>query len=253
MHRIDFTFVLLASLCLGCNKTGIPDSVSEKIGDSVAYAQGAKSLDIPIADQSIDVAETIYRLPDSSQQVKCFVTWIDRLLACDMHKMNYKARRDYLNNVCNIFTTSIAFGLEQVHAKPETQLEVRLKLILRLREELDRIRPTRKRVISHVMGSQDNRQRYEEWRRCYLSLYRLHRLALDSLEEYDFPDMTKHLPKGRRDALQHSIEKRLGRTVRTRDAIRAERQTDADEYKAALSRQVEPSLTNVPESCASSR
>lgn len=243
MHRIDFSFLLLASLCLGCNKTGIPDSVNEKIGDSVAYVRGAKSLDIPIADQSIDVAETIYRLSDSSQQVECFLAWMDRLLACDLHKMGYKARSNYLSNVCNIFATSIAFGLEQVHAEPEIQLEVRLKLIIRLREELNRIRPTKERSSSHAFENQDDRQRYEEWRRCYLSLYRLYRLTFDSFEEYDFPSMTKHLPPSRRDALQHSIENQLGRAVRTRDTIRAERQSDTDEYKAVLSRQVEPSLT----------
>lgn len=240
MHRIDFTtFVLLASFCLGCNKAGIPASVNERIRDSVACVQGIKTTDVPIADQSIGVAEAIYRLPDSSQQIKCFVTWINRLLACDMRKMGYKARSNYLNNVCNIFATSIAFGLEQVHAEPEIQLEVRLNLIMRIREELNRIRPTRERSNSHVFESQDDRQRYEEWRRCYLSLYRLYRLTLDNLEEYDFPSMTRHLPPSRHDALQHSIENRLGRAVRTRDAIRAERQSDTDEYKAVLSRQVE--------------
>lgn len=237
MRRVVFS-ILCTSFSLGCNRGDISADISELIDESVACARGEKSPPVPIADLSIGVAEAIYSIPDPVRQVRCFVLWQDRLMSCETREMGYKALGDYLNNVCNIFATSIAFGLERVHAEPEVQLEVRLRLVMRLKEELDRIRPTRRRNPSHASKSQSRRQRYEEWRRCYLSLYRLHRLALDSLEEYDFPDMTKHLTQSRRDAIQHSLEARLGRAIRTRDVIQAE--TDTEEYKSVVSRLVEP-------------
>lgn len=240
MNKAKWLVALSVAVCAGCEKRELPADVSRRIDDSVSAVRGEVSFDIPVVSQSIDVAEAIYRLSDRQEQVSCFETWLNRLLSVETRTMGTRALGDYLNNAHNVFFTSIAFGLEQVHAAPEVLLDAHIRLVVRLKEELDRIRPKRKRDRDLAARDADSVRRYEEWRKCYLTISRLHRLCLDRLEEHDFNDIAKGLPPDRRAALRKRLEGFLGRALRTKDAIRAGRSVKGEEYESVLSRQVEP-------------
>lgn len=114
MNQAKYTFALLAALCIGCERGEISSDISGRIDDSVAAVRGDIPLAVPVADQSIAVAEAIYRIPDRSRQAACFEAWLDRLLSVETQTMGYGTIRDYLNNLYCVFNISIAFGLEQV-------------------------------------------------------------------------------------------------------------------------------------------
>lgn len=240
MNQAKCAFALLAVLCIGCKRGAIPSDISERIDDSVAAVRGDISLAVPVADQSIAVAEAIYRIPDRSRQAACFEVWLSRLLSVETQAMGYGAIRDYLNNLYGVFHVSVAFGLEQVHAAPEMLINARVALVMRLEKELNRIRPKKARDRSLAEKDAGSVRRYEEWRRCYLTVYRLHRLCLDRLEGRDFWRITAKLVDNHRETLRKQIENRLGRALRTKEAVQADKSVDTDEYKLVLSRQVEP-------------
>ena len=240
IHRTSSIFLAIVALCLGCDRIDVPIDVMEKIDRSVASAVDEKPSDKPLTDVSVDVAESIYRISDNALRVQCFEVWSKRLLACETVGMTYRQLAEYMNKAYVIFSTSIVFGLEHVHAEPEALLGIRLTFIDRVGHELARIRPSRSLSVPPITLSNADRKRYEDWRNCYLTLYRLHRLLLDSLEEYDFHNAVRGLSQGRREAVRHFVEDRLGRALRPKHAIDAQRHVETDEFMAVVSRRAAP-------------
>lgn len=240
VHRAFSIPLVIAALFIGCGRIDVPIDVKEKIDRSVASAVGATPADKPLADLSVDVAESIYRLSDNALRIQCFETWSKRLLSCNTDGMTYRQLAEYMNRAYIIFSTSIAFGLEHVHAKPEVLLDARLTFIDRVSHVLTRIRPGRNRSVSAIDLSDADRKRYEDWRNCYLTLYRMHRLLLDRLEEYDFHNAVRELPQDQREAVRRFVEDRLGRAIRPKHAIDTKRHVETEEFMSVVSRRAAP-------------
>lgn len=241
INRASNIAFAIAALCLvGCSRVDIPIDIKEKIDKSVESAVDAKPSDRPLADVSVDVAESIYRISDNALRVRCFETWAKRLSDCETGRMTYGQLAEYMNKAYVIFSTSIAFGLEHVHAEPEVLLDARLTFIDRVDRELARIRPRRRLSMPYVALSDADRQRYENWRNCYLTLYRMHRLLLDSFEEYDFHNAVRELPEGRRLAIRRFVEGRLDRSLRPKHTIDRQRHMETEEFIAVVSRRASP-------------
>jgi len=183
-----------------------------------------------------DVAlNRILSMTNVSERVEMLRVFSDALLTADLTSDGYGQQACLIAQIPRI-QRRVRFGLECAGVGVEEDYALRMNLIEWSRKQLSLLKPVRK-VDPHD-GTQDN-ARWRSWYYCYNHAFSSYRYEINDIE-LRFERDTKALPEERRAKLKAKIEQCLGRPMKTREAVLADKNWETEEYKGVRTYSLAP-------------
>ena len=184
------------------------------------------------------VKNDILSMTNPVARTECRNAFTDTFLSFDFASsgLDYRTQGDLLGSIPKLVEGAL-FGPMWEGDELLNVYEVRFKLVDWHRQQLVRLKPTRK---NDPHDGKTLSEEMKEWRRCYIGTFVSLRSLLFRLEDWWFPDEMGKLSVEQRESIRVGVEKCLGHPIRSRDEIRAAPKWETEEYREVKSFAVAP-------------
>ena len=220
-----------------CREADVVKEVEKSVERSIALMQNNKTRreGFVLGEK---VKNDILSMTNPVARMECRNAFAGVLLSFDFTSsgLDYRTQGDLLGSIPKLVEGAL-FGPMWEGDELLNVYEVRFKLVDWHRQQLVRLKPTRK---NDPHDGKTLSEEMKEWRRCYIGTFVSLRSLLFRLEDWWFPDEMGKLSVEQRESIRVGVEKCLGHPIRSRDEIRAAPKWETEEYREVKSFVVAP-------------
>ena len=202
-------FALFLAAVLGCREKRereVRESV-EELGAALLAHESAQELTSRLQTRIADIA-------DDAQRQEALRLLTKRLLSVPLADKPYSCQMQVMRRISDLLTLSVAYRCVRVD-EPELRCGIRLALVAWWRNQLIRLKPTRRNAKAVLdWTSPAESKRYREWRSCYMASFLSYRSLVNRIEFWWYPEDEKRFGEEVAIRLKAQIEKTLGRPLR---------------------------------------
>lgn len=202
-------FVLFLAAVLGCRekRERLGFESVEELGSALLSHESAQELTSRLQMRITGIA-------DDTQRQEAIRQLTNRLLSVPLADKSYSCQMQVMRRISDLITLSVAYRCVRVD-EPELRCEIRLALVDWWRNQLIRLKPTRRQAKAVLdWASPAESQRYGTWRSCYMASFLSYRSLVNRIEFWWYPEDEKRSSEEVSKRLKAQIEKTLGRPLR---------------------------------------
>lgn len=204
-----WAIALFLAAALGCREKheGVMGESVEELGAALLSHESAQELENRL---HVRIAGIV----DDTQRHEAVRLLTKRLLSVPLADKPYSCQMQVMRRISDLITLSVAYRCVRVD-EPELRCEIRLALVDWWRNQLIRLKPTRRNAKAVLdWTSPAESKRYGEWRSCYMASFLSYRSLVNRIEFWWYPEDEKRFGEEVAIRLKAQIEKTLGRQLR---------------------------------------